>query len=174
MADAGCLLCRSDFRVGDCAEAAGTFFTADGVHLVLDEAAALDTARDADCFPVDFDVPFVCVPLPAPRGVFFTGSGGGGSLFTRDDLRTPLSKMVVGPSAAKGFQGGDTARETERCGVVSSSLRRFEGRSRTRLSSFRAEGCSSALMGVSPFSAAECSCLAATGVLGALSGAEGA
>jgi hypothetical protein len=78
-------------------------------------------------------VPFVCVALVVGRGFGLAGSGVGGavSLFTRDDFLTPFSNTVVGPSATKAFQGGDTARDAERRGVVSSSFRRFAGRSMT-------------------------------------------
>jgi hypothetical protein len=69
----------------------------------------------------------VVVVVRAPRFVGWGGGGGGGSLFTRDDFLTPLSKTVVGPSAAKDFQGGEGAREDEERDVRSSSLRRFAG-----------------------------------------------
>ena len=68
----------------------------------------------------------------------FTGSGvgAGASLFTLPDFLRPSPVMiVVGPSAANDFHGGDMARDAERCGVDSSSLRRFEGRGVTPSSS---------------------------------------
>ena len=82
--------------------------------------------RDSRLTPF-LGVPFVCVVLLAGREFRFTGSGVGGavSLFTRDDFLTPFSNTVVGPSATKDFQGGDTARDAERRGVASSSFRRF-------------------------------------------------
>jgi hypothetical protein len=123
-------LCRSDLRVGDFGGGAG--FRADaGVDLVRGGAAGPDTERDAVCFMLALVVPFACAGLVAVRALLFAGSGGG-SLLTREDLRTPLEKMVVGPSAAKDLQGGDTARDSECCGVRSAStLRRLDGRSVT-------------------------------------------
>lgn len=96
-------------------------------------------------------VPFVCVALLAGREFLFTGSGVGGavSLFTRDDFLTPFSNTVVGPLATKDFQGGDAARDAERRGVVSSSFRRFAGRSITPPSwPFTGADCSSSLITV--------------------------
>ena len=92
--------------------------------------------RDSRLTPF-LGVAFVCVVLLAGREFRFTGSGVGGavSLFTRDDFLTPFSNTVVGPSATKDFQGGDTARDAERRGVASSSFRRFVGRSMTPPSS---------------------------------------
>ena len=97
-------------------------------------------------------VPFVCVVLAGGRELLgFVGSGVGGaaSLFTREDFLTPFSKTVVGPSATNDFHGGDAAREAERRGVVvSSSFRRFEGRSMTPPSwPFTGASWSSCLMG---------------------------
>lgn len=78
------------------------------------------------------------VPARALAGL---GRGRGASRFTRDDLRTPFSKTVVGPLAVKERQGGEAAREPERgvdvdvdVAVVvdeSSSLRRLAGRRMT-------------------------------------------
>jgi hypothetical protein len=79
----------------------------------------------------------VCVGLVDWRELRLGGSGVGGavSLFTRDDFLTPVSKTVVGPSAANDLHGGDTARDAGRLGVPSSSLRRFDAREMTPPSS---------------------------------------
>jgi hypothetical protein len=167
-------LWRSDFRVGECNEARDAFFVTAGVDLVLDSAVEPDTGREAACRPADLDAPFVCVPLGVLRGVFFAGSGGGGSRLTRDDLRTPLSKMVVGPSAANVFHGGETARDAEGRGVVSSSLRRFEGGSRPALSSCGAGGCTSAFIDSALLSSGGWLGWAARGSWWTLAGSDGA
>jgi hypothetical protein len=69
--------------------------------------------------------------LCSARAFRFGGSGVGaaGSRFTRDDLRTPFSKTVVGPWAEKDFQGGEAAREAERGVAEPSSRGRLDGRS---------------------------------------------
>jgi hypothetical protein len=131
VATGGGLLWRSDLRVGECSEDTGGLFTADLPLADETDDAELGTAREEACLPLAFDDPFVCVLLAGLRGVLFEGSGGGGggrggSLFTRDDFRTPLSKMVVGPSAAKAFHGGEGAREEGR-DAKSSSFRRLAG-----------------------------------------------
>jgi hypothetical protein len=123
---------RSDLRAGvlnDCMEAflarADAFPFGTGVG-----PEPLRTSR----LPVLLGVPFVCVAFVVDREAGFVGSGVGGavSLFTRDDFLTPFSKTVVGPSATNDFHGGDAARDVERRGVVvSSSFRRFAGRSMT-------------------------------------------
>jgi hypothetical protein len=114
--------------------------------------------------PFFFDVPFVwvAVALVVWRELRFTGSGVGGaaSLLTRDDFRTPFSNTVVGPSAAKAFQGGDMARDADRLGVLSSSFRRFAGCWMTPPSSpFSTTSCSSSFTtGAVSSSTASASC----------------
>jgi hypothetical protein len=46
-------------------------------------------------------------------GVAFSKTGGAGAL-TRPDLLFPLSKIVVGPSAANDFHGGEIGFEADR------------------------------------------------------------
>lgn len=120
---------RSDLRVGDCNGGAGAFFFTDDDGLALADVAAMETAREL-CLLLFLDVPFVCVPFATtPRKPFLTGgSGGAVSRFTRDDFLTPLSKIVVGPSAANDLHGGDAARDNDRRGVRLSSFLRFAGR----------------------------------------------
>lgn len=123
---------RSDLRAGvlkDCVEA----FLARADALPLGTGVGPEPLRGSR-LGVFLGVPFICVALVAGREVGFVGSGVGGavSLFTRDDFLTPFSKTVVGPSATNDFHGGEAARDAERRGVVvSSSFRRFAGRSMT-------------------------------------------
>lgn len=127
---AGGFLLRSDFRVGDCNGGAAALLEGPGVGLALDDGAVVEAARELGLLLV-LEVPLVWVPFATPaRKLFLTGvgSGGGASRLTRDDFLMPFSIMVVGPSAANDFQGGDTARDRERRGVKSSSFRRFTGR----------------------------------------------
>jgi hypothetical protein len=136
--DVGCawtadVLWRSDLRDPGFSDGAGAFLFDAGAGLLFAGGAGPEAVRvpfRALLLGVLLGVPFVCA---AGRALRFTGSGVGGaaSLFTRDDLRTPFSKTVVGPSTAKGLQGGDTAREAGRVGVLSSSLRRLAGRCMT-------------------------------------------
>jgi hypothetical protein len=128
------LLWRTDFRTGVAMETPLVFVVEDGFTFeYVTEAGVLRVSR---LMPF-FGVPFVWVDFAAWRELRLGGSGVGGavSLFTREDLRTPFSKTVVGPSTAKGFHGGETARDAEGRGVRSSTLRRFAGRSVTPPSS---------------------------------------
>lgn len=125
-------LCRSDFRAGgDLNDVVEAFFViAVVVPFALAGATGPDTVRAPFCLPPFFAEPFVCVAFAACRVLRFAGVGGGGgaSLLTLADFLLPsLVMIVVGPSIAKGFHGGDAARDVER-DARSSSLRRFAGR----------------------------------------------
>lgn len=123
---------RSDLRAGvlkDCVDA----FLARADAFPFGTGVGPEPLRISR-LPACLGVPFVCVALVAGREAGFVGSGVGGAVsrFTRDDFLTPFSKTVVGPSATNDFHGGEAARDTERRGVVvSSSFRRFAGRSMT-------------------------------------------
>jgi hypothetical protein len=152
---------RSDLREAGVLKAgAGVFLTVAGVPPFL-------TPFDRPFFAAGFGVPFVCGLLVCfPR---FGGSGVGGaaSRFTRDDLRTPFSKTVVGPLALNDFHGGDAARDVERDVDDSSTFRRFAGRMTPPSSPSSSLITPSSLIGtvsvvVSPFGAA-CSLAAVLG-----------
>jgi hypothetical protein len=97
---------RSDLREAGVLNAgAGVFLTVAGVPFL--------TPFDRLFFAALFGVAFVCGLLVCFR-LGGSGVGGAASRFTRDDLRTPFSKTVVGPSALNAFHGGDAAREVER------------------------------------------------------------
>ena len=170
VASAGGFLWRSDLRAGVARDCADTFLVmVDGVF-PFETDMGPEPLRDSR-LTLFLGVPLVCVALLAGREFRFTGSGVGGaaSLLTRDDFLTPFSKTVVGPSATNDFQGGDAARDAERRGVVSSSFRRFGGRSMTPPSSpfTGAGGCSSLITGALSFSLCSPLCVMSDGLCAA-------
>ena len=89
-------------------------------------SAGDETARVPLCLRPFFAMPLLCVALSAARRVFrLSGSGvsSAGMLFVLIDFLLPSTMTDVGPSTATFFQGGDAARDVDRCLVRSSSLR---------------------------------------------------
>lgn len=117
--------CRSDFREGVTKDDEGVFLAVECRPRPVDCGA--DTLRSPDLPPrfdtVDWaDFAGLRNP-PRPR----LGVVGNESLLTRDDFLLPFSKTVVGPSAAKDFHGGETARDDDSRCLSPFSLRRFAG-----------------------------------------------